>query len=112
MESSSWIPLVDEAQLNEIFNSEDPLIIFKHSTRCQISSMALNRFVKEWNLDTQSCKCFLLDLIRYRELSNAIAKRSGIVHESPQILLLKEGRVIYTASHHEIDAEVIRAKLT
>lgn len=112
MESSNWIPLENQEQLNEIFNSKDPILVFKHSTRCHISAFALNRFTKEWNVSPNECQCYLLDLIRFRELSNEIAHLSGVVHQSPQLILWKDGKLMHTASHHHIDAEEIKSLLS
>ncbi|MEY4603466.1 MAG: bacillithiol system redox-active protein YtxJ [Bacteroidota bacterium] len=112
MENSTWIPLDQQDQLEKIFNAKDPVLVFKHSTRCHISSFALSRFTKEWDVSPDNCKCYLLDLIRFREFSNEIAQRSGIVHQSPQVILWKEGKVLFTATHHEIDAEEIQTLLS
>ena len=111
MENNSWIMLEEQAQLDYIFGSEGNALIFKHSTRCHISSLALNRFNKEWRFDHDSCSCYLLDLLSYRHLSDEITRRLGIVHQSPQIILFRQGKVIHAASHHEIDATEIQSKL-
>jgi bacillithiol system protein YtxJ len=98
----NWIPLQEEKQLNEIVSDSKiiPQVIFKHSTRCSISSMAKNR------LDRQEApagvKFYLLDLIRYRNLSNQIASEFGIQHQSPQVLVINNGQCIYNESHSGI----------
>lgn len=97
-----WIPLTDEKQLSEIINnsSEKPQVIFKHSTRCSISGVALSRLQKE----TQPAEMdfYLLDLIAYRDLSNHVAKQFGVQHESPQVLIIKNGQCVYDESHFGI----------
>lgn len=97
-----WIPLTSLAQLDQIISnsSEKPQVIFKHSTRCSISSMVLNR------LDRDTTPAFadfyLIDLIQYRSLSNEIAEKFSVQHESPQVLIIKIGHCIYDESHHAI----------
>ena len=101
----NWIPLVDLGQLNEIISlsSEKPVVIFKHSTRCSVSRMVLKQFENEFDLDDKVTPYFL-DLLEHRDVSNAIAERFKVVHQSPQLLLIKDGQSVYTVSHNEIDA--------
>lgn len=103
-----WKPLENEEAIREIFDQSNakPQLIFKHSTRCIISSSALGMFEKEYNLNDEVDLHFL-DLIRYRNVSNAIATELGVHHESPQILLLINQKVVHHASHHSIDAKNI-----
>ncbi len=108
----NWEVLTDVNQLGEIiFNSnEKPAVIFKHSTRCSVSRMALKQFENEFNL-AEEVTPYFLDLIAYREISNEIANRFNVYHESPQILLIKDGQSVYDASHSDIDAEALKGKL-
>ena len=103
-----WNNLTDLGQLDDIISgsNEKPAVIFKHSTRCSVSRMALKQFENEFKLSHKVTPYFL-DLIAYREISNEIASRFGVLHESPQILLIKEGQSTYDASHSAIDAEVL-----
>ena len=103
-----WIPLTDVSQLDEIVeNSKDKTIgIFKHSTRCSISRFALKQFENEYNLEDK-VDLYFLDLLNYREVSNEIANRFQVVHQSPQLILIKNGVAVYNASHSEIQAEVL-----
>ncbi|MDF2435728.1 MAG: hypothetical protein K0Q95_104 [Bacteroidota bacterium] len=78
------------------------LFIFKHSTRCSISSVAKDRLERSWKLDTDTYPAFYVDVLTARPLSNKIADEFNVRHESPQLIILKEGKVIYTASHSEI----------
>ena len=82
------------------------ILIFKHSTRCSISSMALNSFEGQWNSEND-CEIYFLDLIAHRGLSSMIADWTNVEHQSPQVIVVKEGEVIYNASHSSIDAEKI-----
>jgi bacillithiol system protein YtxJ len=87
----NWNALTDLEQLNEIISlsNEKPVVIFKHSTRCSISRMALKQFENEFDLSDKVTPYFL-DLIAHREISNGIAS-FGVMHQSPQLLLIKEG---------------------
>lgn len=100
----NWISLSSIEQLEEIesFSIENTVLVFKHSTRCGISSMVKRQFEKSLDEDTRQMKLYYLDLISYREISNEIASRFNIRHQSPQLLLLKNGKVIDHASHHSI----------
>ncbi len=101
-----WVSLTDLGQLNEItdLSHENPVVIFKHSTHCSISRMALKQFENEFTLKDKVTPYFL-DLLNHREISNTIASMFDVVHQSPQLIVVKEGKAIYDASHSDIDAE-------
>ncbi|WP_298393309.1 bacillithiol system redox-active protein YtxJ [Flavobacterium sp.] len=103
-----WRQLTDLGQLNEIIDlsNETAVLIFKHSTRCSISRMVLKQFENEFELKEQIIPYFL-DLLNYRDISNAIASQFEVVHQSPQILLIKNGKVIFSTSHDDIDAKFL-----
>ena len=107
-----WTALTDMGQLNDIISlsNEKPVAIFKHSTRCSVSRMALKQFENEFDL-TDKVTPYFLDLIAYRDISNEIASRFGVTHQSPQLLLIKGGKAIYNVSHSDIDAETLKGKL-
>lgn len=86
---------------------EIPVAVFKHSTRCSVSSMAKRYFENGWNTELQQAEPYFLDLIAHRGISNRIAADTGVYHESPQLILLKEGKAIYHASHNEINPEAL-----
>ena len=102
----NWNELTDLVQLNEIIaiSNEKPVAIFKHSTRCSVSRMALKQFENEFNSSDKVIPYFL-DLIEYRAISNEIANRFGVTHQSPQLILIKEGKAVYNVSHSDIDAK-------
>ncbi len=108
-----WNNITDTNQIDLLIKSsfDKPQVIFKHSTRCSISSMALNRFERLWNYDEKTVIPHFLDLIEYRQLSNAIAIQFNIMHESPQLLLIKNGVCIYNASHNGISVATISGYL-
>ena len=94
-----WIPLTDEKQLNDIVtqSAERPQVIFKHSTRCSISAVALQRLQKE--SAPSDFDFYMLDLLAYRNISNKIAEQFGVYHESPQVLVIRNGECVYDESH-------------
>lgn len=94
-----------------IASTEDiPGLFFKHSTRCSISSMALNRFENDWE-NTPKCQLFFIDLIAHREVSNKLSELSGVLHQSPQVIVIKNAESIYDASHSGINAHEILSLL-
>lgn len=113
----NWISLENVAQLDTIVaNSNDKYVfIFKHSTRCSISRFAL----KQFEVETLQCNVFtendvdayFLDLLEHRDISNEIASRFGVYHQSPQLILIKAGKAIYDVSHDAINAEEFKGKL-
>ena len=105
----NWIPLQLMGQLDEIIalSKEKPVLIFKHSTRCSISRFALKQFENEFDLQNQ-IDAYFLDLLEFRAVSNEIASRFGIMHQSPQLLLIKDGKVLYDASHSDIQANELK----
>jgi bacillithiol system protein YtxJ len=108
----NWIELTDLGQLNEIMDlsHEQPVAIFKHSTRCSISRMALKQFENEFDLEG-SVTPYFLDLLNHRDISNEIATRFEVYHQSPQLLLIKEGKSVYDASHSDIDAVELKGRV-
>lgn len=108
----NWIPLTDLGQLNEIMelSHQQPVVIFKHSTRCSISRMALKQFENEFDLEG-SVTPYFLDLLNHRDISQEIATRFEVYHQSPQLLLIKEGKSIYDASHSDIDAVELKGRV-
>lgn len=95
----NWIHLTEEGQLTEIItrSKTKPQAIFKHSTRCSISAVALQRLQKAKQPD--SVDFYFLDLLAHRPLSNKVAEVFGVHHESPQVLLIKDGNCIFDESH-------------
>ena len=100
-----WIPLTTESQLQEIIDLSinTPQVIFKHSTRCSISSMALNRM--EQAEQPANIDFYYLDLIQYRPISQQIAELFSVFHESPQVLLIKDGNCTYSETHMGISMD-------
>lgn len=98
------IYLIEEQQLEGVLANSfhKTILIFKHSTRCGISSMVLKRFENGMQKENLDIAYYFVDIIKNRELSNLIANKFNIRHESPQLLVLKNGEVIAHDSHYAI----------
>jgi bacillithiol system protein YtxJ len=98
-----WIDILNLGSLDELINSsfENKVLLFKHSTRCSISSLAKSRIESAY--DNKKIKnCYLLDLLAFRDLSNKISSDFNINHESPQVLIIEKGKCIAHLSHGDI----------
>jgi len=105
-----WIDIQSEEDLNTILekSKEKPSIIFKHSTRCGISSHALFRLESEWNKLNKEINFYYLDLLNYRNISNEIAQKFNVTHQSPQIIIIQNKKVISHFSHQSISIDKIK----
>ena len=106
-----WTKLDSSGQLDLIKKEsiEKTILIFKHSTRCNVSRTTLDRLERNWKEDEmQHVSAYFLDLISYREISSQIAAQFGVDHESPQVLVVKNGVSVYDRSHFDISYEDIR----
>ncbi len=111
-QTMKWNHLKAAEQLEEIRkeSAEKNILIFKHSTRCNISRASLDRLERNWNeQEMQHVKPYFLDLLNFREISSLIAKEFNVEHESPQILLIKKGEAVLDQSHFSIDYQQIKA---
>ena len=99
-----WIPLNSVAQLKDIkeVSSSRPQVIFKHSTSCGISRMVLNMFKSSYGLEEGQMNLYFLDLLANRDVSNAVASEFNVMHQSPQLLIVKNGVVVMHDSHNAI----------
>ncbi len=106
---SHWRTLDTEAQLEELREASysKPQILFKHSTRCGISAQAHHDLEEAIGDLARHSDVYYLDLLRYRPVSDAIAKVFGVPHQSPQVIMLKEGKVVYHASHFSISPDLL-----
>ncbi len=109
----AWRVVDSEEQLDELIKAshKHPVAILKHSVTCGISRMAMNGLQRDWDLTEDDLHFYYLDLLSYRPVSNAIAERSGVRHESPQVIIFKAGKAIYDASHGAISVSGIRQAL-
>lgn len=86
-----------------------PVLFYKHSTRCAISSVVLSRLERSWNEnEIPQVEAYFLDLIAFRDISNAIAHNFQVTHESPQVLVVVEGRCVFHTSHLGINFKAIK----
>jgi bacillithiol system protein YtxJ len=99
-----WATLTDPVEVHDLtaLSFEQPCLIFKHSTSCSISAIAKYRLESDWDFPAAELKPFLLDLLAHRNLSRMIAEHFDVYHESPQVLLIKDGICTYDASHLDI----------
>lgn len=102
-----WNPLENTSQIDEIKADQGYSLIFKHSTRCSISLMAKRAFESDWGIIPTDVKLYFLDLLSHRNVSAYIAEIFQVHHESPQILLIKNGECVLDASHSDISAEEV-----
>lgn len=109
-EEAKFFTLELIAQLDEIdaVSELKPIVIFKHSTRCSISRFVLKQFDVAYNYDEDKIDWYLLDLLNHRDISNEIAYRYNIQHQSPQIIVIKKGKEVYNASHDGIDVNDLK----
>lgn len=102
-----WNNLDSISQIDEIKSGMGYSVLFKHSTRCSISLMAKKAFEADWDNIPTEVNCYFLDLIKHRDISAYIAETFQVHHESPQVLLIKEGECVLDASHSDISADEI-----
>lgn len=117
-----WIAITSTNQLNDLLhnisetsegsNKVKPVLLFKHSTRCSISSMALNGFERKWTTGRELCDLYFIDLLKYRDVSDLTAELTGVQHQSPQAIVIKGKEIVYDASHSAIDARHIESILS
>jgi bacillithiol system protein YtxJ len=101
----NWTPLESADQINGIKAHRGYSVIFKHSTRCSISMMVKKRFEFDWDKLPENLPLYFLDLIKYRELSSQVATDFHVYHESPQLLLIKDGECVLDLSHGQVSVE-------
>ena len=104
-----WHRLTSLDQLTTIAEESKTklVVIFKHSTRCGTSSMVLRQFERNYNITSNQIKLYFLDLLSFREVSNEVGITFQVLHESPQLIVIKNGSSVYHASHYRIDAFIL-----
>ncbi len=109
MELDAMDRIVSEQQLEEIFGRER-VVLFKHSTRCPISAHAFSE-MKSFHRDNPEVPVFVLHVVEDRGLSEYVTRRTGVHHESPQLLLLEQGSVCWHASHFDVTSQMLRERI-
>ena len=101
-----WHRLTTLEQLKTIKEESKgkPVAIFKHSTRCGISRMVMNQFEKSYDLTDNQMKLYYLDLLSFRDVSDEVGYAFQVMHQSPQLIIIKNGTAVAHASHHSIQA--------
>jgi bacillithiol system protein YtxJ len=109
-----WEPLESVGQLYNIINNSEikPKVIFKHSTRCGISRMVLNQFERGYEKNNDDVTFYFLDLLNYRDVSNAVAEKLNVVHQSPQVIILYNREILHIESHQGIDIKRVQEIVT
>jgi len=100
----NWISLTSLTQLEEIKEQSktETIAIFKHSTRCGISSMVIRQFEKSFDESMKDFKIYYLDLLNYKKVSDEVGYVFQVLHQSPQLLVIKKERTVAYASHYDI----------
>lgn len=102
-----WPGITIQSKLNlEVLIADSftrPQLIFKHSTRCSISRYVLSDFIAHFAYSSDEFTAHYLDLLNYREISSQIAEQFVVTHQSPQLLVVKNGKVVANASHEGIN---------
>ena len=100
-----FIPLDSEAQLDEIKNEKGYNILFKHNTTCPISNGVKRRLEQDSDELPRQVPFYILDLLKHRNVSDAIADTFGVRHQSPQLLVIKDGECVYDEALYDISAK-------
>lgn len=110
---NDWIELSTEEDFNNLLERsvKKPQIIFKDSVTCGISAYAKERLIQQYDLLQGKADFNYLDLLAYRPTSKLVAEALQVTHQSPQIIIVKDKKAVYTTSHHSIKPEVIATKL-
>lgn len=100
----SWYVLKERSQLDQIVTASEgrTQLIFKHSTRCGISAMVWRGFERQWEQHSRNADLYVLDLLSFREVSDEVAARFQVFHQSPQLLVIRNGLTVAHASHGAI----------
>lgn len=108
---NTWQPLKKEAQLEEIKEAsfQKPQLIFKHSISCGISAQVNHSLEASTEDLSEKFDLHYLDLLNFRSVSNKVAEDFEVRHQSPQVLLVKDGKVTYHTSHFSIQPAKIIA---
>lgn len=112
--NKEWTILTEENQIAEIIalSNSIPVYIFKHSTTCGISAQAKENVEISFKNTDKPFLFYYLDLLKYRSVSNEVASKLNVHHQSPQLILVHDGQVAFTTSHHKIKANILEDSLS
>ena len=108
--NATWKVLDQLDQLDQIVKDsfQKPVVLFKHSISCGISGMSKHQLESDWDFTEEDLDFYYLDLINHRPVSNKIASLFDVIHQSPQIIVVKDGKAVFNTSHHQISVQGIR----
>jgi len=100
----NWLHLINIDQIKQIrsLSKSETVFIFKHSTRCGISKMVIKRFENMFDESMSNIKVYYLDLLNYRDVSDKVGVTFNVIHQSPQLLIIKNEVSVFNASHQDI----------
>ena len=109
-----WSNLTEENQIAEIIalSNSIPVYIFKHSTTCGISAQAKENLEISFKNTDKPFLLYYLDLLKYRSISNEVASKLNVHHQSPQLILVHNGEVAFTTSHYKIKTNILEDSLS
>jgi bacillithiol system protein YtxJ len=99
---------LDEAELE---SHNRTIAIFKHSVSCGASAHAKHRMEDGFDLDPERCRLYYLDLLSYRDISTEIARRYDVQHQSPQMIVIQNGKPVFDASHHAVSLDTLKENI-
>lgn len=105
------IPLHRMDELDALVAEDQPVVVFKHSGTCGISAEALDELVEHVSRSAGRVRYAIITVQTDRALSNAVAQRFGVRHETPQVLIVRGGRVVWSATHFRVTADAVSAAL-
>jgi bacillithiol system protein YtxJ len=105
------IERVDELDRLIVASQAQPVLLFKHSYTCGISAEALDELISHLNADIVDVRYAIVTVQTHRDVSNAVSTKLGVRHETPQALLVRDGRVVWSASHFRVNAEELTKAL-
>ena len=110
---SHFTPLLSEADVERAIGASHhrPVVICKHSATCGISAQALDSLEEWFGAESRTPEAYIVTVQTHRALSTGLAERFGIRHETPQLLLLRDGVVTWHASHHHVRGAELQAVL-
>lgn len=108
----NYLESMEDLDAAEELSNEKIVVLFKHSTRCSISRFVLKQFENTFDISEDKMQLYFLDLIEYRPISSEIAERFEVTHQSPQMIVLKNGKAVFNSSHESIDANDLAQFIT
>ncbi len=106
-----WAFLQTTTDIDAAIAGDSPVLFFKHSHKCGLSTLILDDFEKDWDIDSKTCKIVMINVWHQRDLSNYISDALGITHHSPQVIVVQNSKVLYDKTHGKIKVSGIKRAL-